>query len=78
MNMFNLSSKKLYFFIFFLFVFLPDYAVCEQPRNRDYWPTKGWVTSTPEKQGMDAAKLMIADQFIQNRLPDAFSPKISV
>lgn len=24
----------------------------------DYWPTKGWRTSTPEKQGMDSAKLV--------------------
>jgi CubicO group peptidase (beta-lactamase class C family) len=23
----------------------------------DYWPTKGWLTSTPEKQGMDSAVL---------------------
>jgi len=40
---------------------------------REYWPTNGWKTSTPEQQGMDSAKLMIADEFIQNRLPDAFS-----
>ena len=23
----------------------------------DYWPTQGWLTSTPEEQGLDSAKL---------------------
>jgi CubicO group peptidase (beta-lactamase class C family) len=65
--------KLLFIFTFSLFAFLTDTAICEQPKNRDYWPTAGWRTSTPEKQGMDPAKLIIADEFIQNRLPDAFS-----
>jgi CubicO group peptidase (beta-lactamase class C family) len=75
MKIFNLScSKKIFcILIFFLFAFLTDNAVCEQPKKREYWPTSGWRTSTPEMQGMDSAKLMIADEFIQNRLPDAFS-----
>ena len=42
-------------------------------KRGEYWPTSGWKTSTPEQQGMDSAKLLIADEFIQNRLPDAFS-----
>ena len=25
--------------------------------TRDYWPTEGWMNSTPEEQGMDSAKL---------------------
>ena len=24
----------------------------------DYWPTKGWRSSTPEEQGMDSGKLI--------------------
>jgi CubicO group peptidase (beta-lactamase class C family) len=75
MKIFNLSySKKIFCILtFFLFAFLTDYAVCEQPKKREYWPTSGWRTSTPEMQGMDSAELMIADEFIENRLPDAFS-----
>ena len=75
MKIFNLSCSKKIFCIltFFLFAFLTEYAVCEQPKIRKYWPISGWKTSTPEQQGMDSAKLMIADEFIRNRLPDAFS-----
>ncbi len=75
MKIFNLSCNKKIFciFTFLLFAFLAENAVCEQPKKREYWPVSGWKTSTPEQQGMDSAKLMIADEFIQNRLPDAFS-----
>ncbi|MBU0544826.1 MAG: beta-lactamase family protein [Proteobacteria bacterium] len=75
MKIFNSScSKKISCIIIFsIFSFLAENAVCEQPKKREYWPTSGWKTSTPEQQGMDSAKLMIADEFIQNRLPDAFS-----
>jgi len=59
--------------IFSFFPFLDDNLAYSQPKERDYWPTRGWRSSTPEKQGMDSAKLSIADEFIQNRLPDAFS-----
>jgi len=75
MKILNLSCSKKIFCIltFSLFAILTDNAVCEQPKKREYWPTGGWRSSTPEMQGMDSAKLMIADEFIQNRLPDAFS-----
>ena len=75
MKIFNLNcSKKIFcILIFFFFAFLTEYAVCEQPRKREYWPTNGWRSSTPEMQGMDSAKLLIADEFVQNRLPDTFS-----
>ena len=75
MKIFNLSYRKKIFCIltFSLFAFLTENAVGEQPKEREYWPTAGWKTSTPEEQGMDSAKLLIADEFIQNRLPDAFS-----
>ncbi|MGB5750607.1 MAG: serine hydrolase [Desulfobacterales bacterium] len=75
MKIFNLSCNKIIFliFAFSLFAFLTENAVCKQPKKREYWPTSGWKTSTPEMQGMDTAKLKIADEFIQNRLPDAFS-----
>jgi CubicO group peptidase (beta-lactamase class C family) len=75
MKIFNLScSKKIVCILTFsLFAFLTENAVCEQPKKREYWPTSGWRASTPEMQGMDSAKLLIADEFIHNRLPDAFS-----
>ena len=31
-----------------------------------YWPTTGWRTSTPEEQGVDSAKLLVALQHIQD------------
>ncbi len=75
MKIFNLSCSKKSFCIIplFLFAFLTDNVVCKQLKSREYWPTSDWRTSTPEMQGMDSSKLMIADEFIQNRLPDAFS-----
>ena len=75
MKIFNLSCKKLLFCIltFSFLVFLTENGPCEQPKEREYWPTVGWKTSTPEMQGMDSVKLLIADEFIQNRLPDTFS-----
>jgi CubicO group peptidase (beta-lactamase class C family) len=36
----------------------------------DYWPTKGWRTSTPEEQGFDSAKLAEGLQDIQARQID--------
>ena len=75
MKTLNLSSRKCLsgLIIFCLLVFLPRISDCKQPPTRDYWPTNEWKTSTPEVQGMDPTKLMIADEFIKERLPDAFS-----
>ena len=75
MKIFNLNctNKMFCILIFSFFAFFTENAVCEQPKKREYWPTSGWKTSTPEQQGMDSAKLLVADEFIQNRLPDAFS-----
>jgi CubicO group peptidase (beta-lactamase class C family) len=75
MKKFNLSCNKKIFCILTLSLvaFFSENAVCEQFKERKYWPTKGWKTSIPEKQGMDSAKLLITEEFIQNRLPDAYS-----
>ncbi len=75
MKKFNLSCNKKIFCILTLSLvaFFSENAVCEQPKKREYWPTSGWKSSTPEQQGMDSAKLLIADEFIQNRLADALS-----
>ena len=71
----NLRCVRPLFWIiaFSFFLTLPNPASCDSPEPREYWPTKQWKTSAPEKQGMDAAKLMIADEFVRERLPDAFS-----
>ncbi|MBT8330984.1 MAG: hypothetical protein KJP06_01525, partial [Deltaproteobacteria bacterium] len=75
MKLLNTGFKQTVFciFAFILFVFLNENAICGQPLKRDYWPTNGWRTSTPEQQGIDSVKLGIAVEFIQERLPDAFS-----
>ncbi len=75
LKIFNLNCRNKIFciLIFFFLALFTENAVCDQPKKRDYWPTSGWKTSTPEQQGMDSAKLQRADEFIQNRLPDAFS-----
>lgn len=67
-------SKRIFcILIFFFFALFTENAVCEQPKKREYWPTNSWRTSSPEQQGMDSAKLLIADEFIQDRLTDVFS-----
>jgi len=35
------------------------------PSGPDYWPTKGWRTTTPEEQGMDSEILVEMFEFIQ-------------
>ncbi|MEE4601815.1 MAG: serine hydrolase [Desulfobacteraceae bacterium] len=75
MRIFNLKCKNKIscILIFFFLAFFNENAVCKQIKTREYWPTGDWKASAPEQQGMDSAKLLIADEFIQNRLPDAFS-----
>jgi len=75
MKILNLGFRKIIFCIltFILFAFFTENSLYAQPKKREYWPTSGWKSSTPEMQGMDSAKLLVADEFIQNRLPDAFS-----
>jgi CubicO group peptidase (beta-lactamase class C family) len=46
-----------------------DQAIYKVPAP-DYWPTSGWQTSTPEKQGMDSEKITDLIEFIQvNAIP---------
>src|SRR5215510_6833569 len=33
--------------------------------SADYWPTNGWRSTTPEKQGIDSAKLADALDYIR-------------
>jgi len=75
MNIFNTCFRKILFciIVFTYFAISTGSSVCAQLKDRDYWPTSGWRSSTPEVQGMDSAKILIADEFIQNRLPDAYS-----
>jgi len=69
----NFGKIGFLIFAFILFLSLTQQPICAQSIKRDYWPTDGWKTSTPEQQGMDSAKLGIAVEFIQERLPDAYS-----
>lgn len=43
------------------------------PVNTAAWPTKDWSISTPEQQGIDAAKLAKADKRIQDNYPNFYS-----
>ncbi len=63
-----LGMISVYFLVFFF-----ESSVSANPKIREYWPTNGWKSSRPELQGMDSANLLEAVEFIQNRLPDAYS-----
>jgi CubicO group peptidase (beta-lactamase class C family) len=39
-------------------------------RRRDYWPTLGWRTSSPEEQGMDPVLVSDVDAYAKKNLPD--------
>jgi CubicO group peptidase (beta-lactamase class C family) len=75
MKIIHLNSRRTIFFVLaiILLAFLTEKAAGEQQKKRDYWPTGEWRTSAPQLQGMDSTKLLIADEFIRERLPDAFS-----
>lgn len=74
-KIFDLSLNKKVFciLVFFIFALFTENAASEQIKKREYWPGKAWKTSSPEQQGMDSAKLLMADEFIQERLGDVFS-----
>jgi CubicO group peptidase (beta-lactamase class C family) len=40
-------------------------------QSRDYWPTLEWRKSTPEKQGLDAAKLRDMTMDVRKNIPQA-------
>jgi len=50
MKIFNFSNRKKIFYILTvsLFALLTVDLVSAQPKEREYWPTNGWKTSTPE------------------------------
>jgi CubicO group peptidase (beta-lactamase class C family) len=37
--------------------------------KREYWPTKDWLSSLPEKQGMDSVRLGEIDKYVKENLP---------
>lgn len=42
-------------------------------KSRDYWPTEGWKSSAPEKQGMDSVQLDKAERLYSQNFPSAYS-----
>ncbi len=53
-------------------LFIPGWRGTEpaSASRPDYWPTQGWLTSTPEEQGLDSAKLAEGlRQIQQNKIP---------
>jgi len=53
--------------IFVALVILALVAACAgpTPESPQYWPTEGWLTSTPEDQGMDSERLAAALDLLQ-------------
>ena len=47
----------------------PHAAAQVAPPQRDYWPTAGWRTASPESQGIDPTLLAQIDQRMQTALP---------
>src|SRR3989304_393220 len=45
----------------------PPTATPTPPLASNYWPTRGWRTSTPEAQGMDSGTLVRMLQYIKNQ-----------
>lgn len=43
----------------------PTPTVAPTPIERDYWPTEGWRTSTPEEQGLDSEQLAELMDYLQ-------------
>lgn len=41
----------------------------ESIQEREYWPTKEWLSSRPEQQGMDSVKLGEIDKYVKENLP---------
>jgi CubicO group peptidase (beta-lactamase class C family) len=48
-------------------IFIPRLIKSNQLASQTYWPTQGWRTSTPEEQGFDSEKLLVALQAIQSQ-----------
>jgi CubicO group peptidase (beta-lactamase class C family) len=75
-----LASLKVFITIVFISLVVQASALsAQQPlseklsRTRDYWPTKGWKTSSPEKQGMDGTQLDKAEKLYSQNFPSAYS-----
>jgi CubicO group peptidase (beta-lactamase class C family) len=49
------------------FIFLPGRGTLPSQVAPDYWPTDGWLSSTPEEQGIDSSQLARTVQSIQEK-----------
>jgi len=55
---------------FLALVYIPSpkfEPIAYEPITPEYWPTEGWRTSTPEKQGMDSKKLVEMVEFYKEQ-----------
>ncbi|TFH11130.1 MAG: class C beta-lactamase-related serine hydrolase, partial [Candidatus Thorarchaeota archaeon] len=72
-------SKRNFFHISFVLLILilplflsPVYGLGDSTLTQvDYWPTDGWISSTPEEQGMNSTKLVEMEAFVNS---SALSP----
>lgn len=62
--------KKILLIIWCTIFVLPFSAIAQSdPPTRDYFPTDGWQTTTPDQQGMDAERLTALTEHIDANLP---------
>lgn len=75
----SMSGKIIIFALFVCMVLTGKPLYAQQTlsetlsKTRDYWPTNGWKTSSPEKQGMDSAQLEKAEHLYSQNFPSAYS-----
>jgi len=65
---YTMRNITLVFFCIWLSFFIFNCGKSNESKNdviANYWPTEGWLTSTPEQQGMDSRQLVNAFNFIQ-------------
>jgi hypothetical protein len=62
-------------FCFFLFVslFVGLHASYSEEAGKNYWPTKQWKVSSPEKLSVDSKKLEEMKKYILEKCPNAAS-----
>jgi len=65
--------KKRYFFISTIFLSVLLALSVASSDERDYWPTKNWKPSPPDKQDLDSKTLTNMNVYINENLPQTSS-----
>ncbi len=62
----GLIALKRYIYWFILICFTCEFYTTSLLASPDYWPTNGWRSSAPEKQGIDSRKLIEMMEFVRD------------